>query len=140
MRRGQSRVAPHPLREGRSVWQLAAEGALSEHDVDERGVLLPHARARHNLCRARNLEALHRSARTGLRRFRAVIDVPVCSVRLASSTDLARDMCVVCWNEQRTHAMVPCFHFCVCAGCGARLGHCPICRRDKLDVQRIYVA
>ena len=99
-----SRVAPHPPQEGKSVWELAAEGALSEADVDERGVLLS-ARDRNHPCRRSE----------------------------------GRDLCVVCWTEQRTHAIVPCFHMCSCVRCGTRLDSCPICRLAKLDLQRIYV-
>ena len=38
--------------------------------------------------------------------------------------------CVVCLDEPKTHALVPCGHQCVCGPCGRRLVGtiCPICR------------
>jgi hypothetical protein len=37
-------------------------------------------------------------------------------------------LCVVCWNEPKTHVLVPCGHQCVCERCSTITGVCPICR------------
>jgi hypothetical protein len=38
-------------------------------------------------------------------------------------------LCVVCWNEPKTHVLVPCGHRCVCERCSTMTGAlCPICR------------
>jgi len=37
-------------------------------------------------------------------------------------------LCVVCWNEPKTHVLVPCGHQCVCERCSTITGAlCPIC-------------
>lgn len=49
--------------------------------------------------------------------------------------------CVVCLDEARECAIVPCGHRCLCAGCAARFGAgaaCPVCRGDVGAVMRIY--
>ena len=52
---------------------------------------------------------------------------------------MAIDTCCVCLGQERTHALVPCFHFCVCQGCAAHLLHCPLCRAEVQSIQRVYL-
>jgi len=33
-------------------------------------------------------------------------------------------LCVVCMDERKQHAMVPCMHMCVCEACALRLPRC----------------
>ena len=64
---------------------------------------------------------------------------PVPPPGVAPQTDDA--YCVVCLDEERECAIVPCGHRCLCAGCAARFGAgaaCPVCRGDVGAVMRIY--
>jgi hypothetical protein len=51
--------------------------------------------------------------------------------------------CVVCLEEERTHAFVPCGHLCVCQGCSI-LSHrpggmnCPLCRKKSFLVMQVF--
>ena len=53
-------------------------------------------------------------------------------------------LCVVCLANEKTHALVPCGHQCLCGDCAATLmGHtarpeCPVCRGEALSSMRIY--
>jgi hypothetical protein len=42
-------------------------------------------------------------------------------------------MCVVCMDERKQHAMVPCMHMCVCEACAQRLLDARICGRGARD-------
>ena len=46
--------------------------------------------------------------------------------------------CVVCMNERKTHAFLPCGHKCVCASCAAKCQKCPICRADVTGIVKIF--
>ena len=57
--------------------------------------------------------------------------------------------CVICTEQTRTHALVPCGHMCVCAGCSKVLLEskeakddktllCPICRAEVSTIIRVY--
>ncbi|ETO01820.1 hypothetical protein RFI_35619 [Reticulomyxa filosa] len=37
-------------------------------------------------------------------------------------------LCIVCFDEKRTHILLPCGHFCLCQGCSQELSECPVCR------------
>ncbi len=56
----------------------------------------------------------------------------------AAPTDDTEDeddskICVVCMDEDRTHAYVPCGHFCVCGTCAAEVPDtCPMCRAPSI--------
>ena len=59
------------------------------------------------------------------------------SARSARGTEL----CSVCLAATRTHALIPCGHRCLCAGCVnlAALDHtCPICRASVYDALRVW--
>ena len=47
--------------------------------------------------------------------------------------------CVVCLDSSPTHAVLPCGHRCLCAGCvGAAARECPVCRTPSLGTVRIF--
>ena len=52
--------------------------------------------------------------------------------------------CVVCLDEPKTHALVPCGHVCACEGCAkdkimATDGLCPMCRTQSAQILQVYV-
>ena len=51
-------------------------------------------------------------------------------------------MCVVCFGKEKTHAIMPCLHQCLCAECAdAVMGRdktCPICREPALMAGKVY--
>jgi len=52
-------------------------------------------------------------------------------------------LCVVCTDERKQHAMVPCMHMCVCESCAQRLlevqtPHCPVCRTPVESTTRVF--
>ncbi|XP_011406381.1 PREDICTED: putative inhibitor of apoptosis [Amphimedon queenslandica] len=47
-------------------------------------------------------------------------------------------LCVVCLDNTKQYAIVPCGHLCVCHDCSQHLLLCPICRIKKEDILRIY--
>mmetsp|Transcript_11114 Transcript_11114/g.33023 ORF Transcript_11114/g.33023 Transcript_11114/m.33023 type:complete len:146 (-) Transcript_11114:140-577(-) len=46
--------------------------------------------------------------------------------------------CVVCLDAAPTHALVPCGHRCLCAGCARQLDACPLCRKPCTSAIRIF--
>ena len=46
--------------------------------------------------------------------------------------------CVVCMDEKKTHIILPCGHYCVCAKCAASLTQCPVCRKGIQQIMRCY--
>ena len=52
--------------------------------------------------------------------------------------------CVVCLDNQVTHAYIPCGHLCVCGDCVANYNtssennHCPLCRERSYCITKIY--
>jgi hypothetical protein len=66
-------------------------------------------------------------------------DAPTCD-----DLDDDSNMCVVCLQEERTHAFVPCGHLCVCVECSV-LSHrqagglkCPLCRKKSFLVMKVF--
>ena len=53
--------------------------------------------------------------------------------------DPDRESCVVCLDEAKSHALVPCGHRCVCGPCGERLGQCPVCRQAVTMAMRVWM-
>lgn len=49
------------------------------------------------------------------------------------------DTCCICYANVKDHAVVPCFHMCVCSTCAMRIQHCPMCRGSIDRIQRIYL-
>ena len=53
------------------------------------------------------------------------------------STDA--DRCCICFTNRKTHAIQPCGHLCLCPTCaGGTWRKCPLCRKNVVEVQRIY--
>jgi hypothetical protein len=55
-------------------------------------------------------------------------------------------MCVICYENVSTHAIVPCGHVCLCADDAAMLlgksggaGNCPMCRGGIESIMQIYI-
>lgn len=47
-------------------------------------------------------------------------------------------LCVVCFDDMKQYAIVPCGHLCVCKKCSNQLTYCPICRVRKEGTLRIF--
>ena len=50
-------------------------------------------------------------------------------------------LCAVCLDAERTHALVPCGHRCVCLRCSelaVEQGICPLCRALCAMAMRVY--
>lgn len=58
--------------------------------------------------------------------------------RSRSLPDEEDKLCVVCLDNTKQYAIVPCGHLCVCHDCSQHLVLCPICRIKKEDILRIY--
>lgn len=57
----------------------------------------------------------------------------------SKSTHDDSQLCIVCFENPKECAIVPCGHFCVCKVCADRLDYCPICRQTKQNVLKIYI-
>lgn len=66
-----------------------------------------------------------------------------------AKADLGKAACVVCLEAPRTHAYVPCGHFCVCFSCAKEqtkvqcsmtaASTCPVCKQASTRVMRIFI-
>ena len=52
---------------------------------------------------------------------------------------VAPDTCCICYTNSKDHAIVPCFHMCVCSVCSQRIRQCPMCRGSIKRIQRIFI-
>jgi hypothetical protein len=52
----------------------------------------------------------------------------------------SRLLCIVCADEARTIALIPCGHLCVCDDCQPSLKDCPICRAPSTGHLRVFNA
>ena len=67
--------------------------------------------------------------------------VPALGARAVAhaADDVPEDtLCVICMEEPKTRAMIPCGHLCVCEGC-AQLDACPLCRVGVAATLRVFV-
>lgn len=50
------------------------------------------------------------------------------------------ELCKVCRDNERTHALIPCGHYVLCADCVSRLENecCPICNCEFTSTMRIW--
>ena len=51
-----------------------------------------------------------------------------CEMR--SSTDDTNELCIICFEEKRNIAFVPCGHWMCCSACTPRVQECPVCRAE----------
>lgn len=56
-----------------------------------------------------------------------------------ASTEKTENLCVLCLEEQRRLACIPCGHLATCVPCGHSLRSCPICRTAIDAFVRIYL-
>ena len=56
-----------------------------------------------------------------------------------SDDSTSSNLCVLCLEEQKRLACIPCGHLATCVPCGHSLRSCPICRRAIDAFVRIYV-
>ena len=79
-------------------------------------------------------------ADTAVREASAATTTPL--LALATPSDGEGDQsCIICLDADRTHALVPCGHLCVCADCAERIpvhSKCPLCREAWITSLRIY--
>lgn len=47
-------------------------------------------------------------------------------------------LCAVCLDAQKTHALIPCGHYCLCVTCAGAIDKCPVCRAPHTGSLRIY--
>ena len=74
----------------------------------------------------------------------APVSAPSAPARNAFEEEEDARICVVCFEAARSHACVPCGHWCMCEGCSDALfsrpePSCPLCRADVVAKVRIYV-
>ena len=48
-------------------------------------------------------------------------------------------LCIVCFENSKECAIIPCGHWCVCLVCADKLKHCPVCRQRKHNVLKIFI-
>ena len=46
--------------------------------------------------------------------------------------------CVVCMEEQRTHILIPCGHWCLCEEHAQGMRECPVCRGKVASNHRVF--
>ena len=126
---------PHTV----SLAELLTLGYLSDGDVRPDGHVADARRrcAERHFLEARRAVSLPAPAP----RRPAVKSVRVPPVKQGTSEAEADVLCCcICLTHRKEYAVVPCFHMCVCAGCGARrIRQCPLCRGPVDRLQRIFV-
>ena len=53
-------------------------------------------------------------------------------------------LCIICMDAPKSHALMPCGHFCLCRTCtqehySSRGSHCPVCRASVSSSQQIFI-
>jgi hypothetical protein len=57
----------------------------------------------------------------------------------STKTSSASNPCVICYQDEKRLACIPCGHFTTCVPCSHSLRTCPICRREIEAFVRIYI-
>ena len=72
----------------------------------------------------------------------ASITLPLSSISLdgLSRNDSIATECVICMSAERSYAIIPCGHKCLCAECGTKMAFetCPLCRKTVQVVCEIF--
>jgi hypothetical protein len=60
----------------------------------------------------------------------------------ATNRKISDYLCQICLDTPRDCILEPCMHFCICAGCVAKLPEtkCPICRRHIEFYQNVFIS
>lgn len=65
-----------------------------------------------------------------------------CALPLPAAPEVKDEqLCVICLENEKRYAVIPCGHLCLCAECSDVVrdsGRCPICLADVAGVYRIY--
>ena len=48
-----------------------------------------------------------------------------------------RDECPICFEPEKSTALVPCGHI-LCGACAAKYAHCPVCREPVASRMRVF--
>lgn len=54
-----------------------------------------------------------------------------------------RGTCIICLERSSTYAYVPCCHLCICETCTSYdsvHGTCPVCRKESLQLMKVFVS
>ncbi len=57
----------------------------------------------------------------------------------STKTSSASNPCVICYQDEKRLACIPCGHLTTCVPCSHSLRTCPICRREIEAFVRIYI-
>lgn len=63
----------------------------------------------------------------------------------ARKTSILKDRgtCIICLERSSTYAYVPCGHLCICETCTSNdgvHGKCPVCRKESLQLMKVFVS
>ena len=47
-------------------------------------------------------------------------------------------LCVVCWDREKSHILIPCGHLCVCEADSRGIRACPLCRAKVSSAHRVF--
>lgn len=52
--------------------------------------------------------------------------------------DEEMDLCQICYSEEKDALFYDCGHVCACVACARQIDTCPICRKNVINVVKIY--
>lgn len=70
----------------------------------------------------------------------AASGISTTSTSPTTPSDMDDMFCVVCWEDRRQFAFLPCGHVAACAKCAPRLDACPVCRKQKTGLVRTDIS
>jgi len=73
------------------------------------------------------------------RMARELEDIPIIPINNTIPLPRQINCCDICFNNQKTHACLPCGHKCLCSDCAVEISErCPICNTLITNVVRIF--
>lgn len=63
------------------------------------------------------------------------------TIQEKTQDDELGNVCIICLDQPKTHAIVKCGHLCYCGVCGFNISVCPVCRRiynPDTDLLKIF--